>query len=515
MPGGSDLVLTSELDAQLRILLKRIKAGGGGAGAEDFLDLTDTPDTYVGAGGYVVKVNALATGLEFVAGGAGVSSFVDLDDVPASYSGYGGYFVRVTDEEDGLEFAEVEDNPADRVIVAVEQTTHGFAVGDVIRATSADTYAKAQADTEEHAEVIGVVSVVDDADNFEYVAVGVYDYAAGVPVATVGTALYLSPSTAGLLTATEPTTVGVVSKPVAVMIVSDTKMVIFPLRGVVIGSGGSAHADNFLDLSDTPNSYEGAGYGLVRVNEEEDMLEFSLAHQSQAITPLIAEWPPPDWTDGELDGQDMNYFVGTWEAVTATGVEVDTVSDEKVISMTYAMGQRISHLHTSDGEFLERGWVFDGCLSFEFKTNLGASSSGYMNIALNTGWLFGIGIVSSNVRTGIFSNITAVPSWPGTSDWEAYEDFAPDSGATWHKVRISIRHPYIQLMLDDALFDPDYDLIYCYGGDIDNTNDFIKYMNLYSMVHNGGSGEYIYIKNLTLLNRDIQWQVGKPIPAES
>jgi len=74
-------------------------------GAISFVDLDDVPANYAGAGGKVVKVNAGATGLEFVAGGAGVASFNDLDDVPASYVGQAGLFAKVKATEDGLEFA--------------------------------------------------------------------------------------------------------------------------------------------------------------------------------------------------------------------------------------------------------------------------------------------------------------------------------------------------------------------------------------------------------------------------
>ena len=44
-----------------------------GGGASTFLDLTDTPADYTGAGGKVVAVNAGATGLEFITGGGGGS----------------------------------------------------------------------------------------------------------------------------------------------------------------------------------------------------------------------------------------------------------------------------------------------------------------------------------------------------------------------------------------------------------------------------------------------------------
>ncbi len=75
-----------------------------GAGVASFVDLDDVPAAYAGAGGYVVKVKADASGLEFVAGGAGVASFVDLDDVPASYIGQGGKFLKVNAGETAVEF---------------------------------------------------------------------------------------------------------------------------------------------------------------------------------------------------------------------------------------------------------------------------------------------------------------------------------------------------------------------------------------------------------------------------
>jgi hypothetical protein len=46
----------------------------GGGGVVDFTDLGDVTNSYVGAGGYTVKVNAGANGLEFVSvspGGGG------------------------------------------------------------------------------------------------------------------------------------------------------------------------------------------------------------------------------------------------------------------------------------------------------------------------------------------------------------------------------------------------------------------------------------------------------------
>ncbi len=98
-PGTDGFVLSSTI-AGVRSWI----APGGGGGADHFVDLLDVPAAYAGSGGYVVKVKADASGLEFVAGGAGVSSFNDLDDVPASYVGQEGLFLKVNATADGLEY---------------------------------------------------------------------------------------------------------------------------------------------------------------------------------------------------------------------------------------------------------------------------------------------------------------------------------------------------------------------------------------------------------------------------
>lgn len=118
---------------------------------------------------------------------------------------------------------------------SVAQTAHGFVVGDVIRnAGTANTYAKAQADSAANAEVVGIVSVVTDANNFIFTTEGIVT--AGVPVNTAGTTYFLSPSTAGLLTATEPVAVGQISKPLAVILQSGAVMYFHNYRGMIIAA---------------------------------------------------------------------------------------------------------------------------------------------------------------------------------------------------------------------------------------------------------------------------------------
>lgn len=123
----------------------------------------------------------------------------------------------------------------DAVQKAINQTGHGFAVGDVIR-HNGTIYVEAQADSAANSEVYGIVSAVADANNFTVVNSG---YISGLSGLTAGEAHFLSATTAGAITATEPTGAGQVSKPVLVA-VSTTAGYVIHSRGYVVGSNSSA-----------------------------------------------------------------------------------------------------------------------------------------------------------------------------------------------------------------------------------------------------------------------------------
>lgn len=69
-----------------------------------FLQLTDTPASFSGAGGYHVKVNSGADGLEFVATPGVYDQFTDLTDTPNSLSGSSLKLLRANLGETALEF---------------------------------------------------------------------------------------------------------------------------------------------------------------------------------------------------------------------------------------------------------------------------------------------------------------------------------------------------------------------------------------------------------------------------
>lgn len=110
--------------------------------------------------------------------------------------------------------------------LAVNQVAHGLSQGNLIKSNGvANQYAKAKGDSAVNAEVVGIVITVVDADNFVY-SQDIMGYAgSGIPAATPGVGVFLDQATAGAITTTvDTTTVGLVVKPVGVILASASKM---------------------------------------------------------------------------------------------------------------------------------------------------------------------------------------------------------------------------------------------------------------------------------------------------
>lgn len=118
---------------------------------------------------------------------------------------------------------------------AVSQTTHGFAVGDLLY-LSGTTYVKAIATSAAAAEVVGIVSAVAGANDFTIQYGG---KVTGLSSLTAGEVYFLSPSSAGLATTTEPTTSGQISKPVYVADSTTTAYLTLESRGIQISTPSS------------------------------------------------------------------------------------------------------------------------------------------------------------------------------------------------------------------------------------------------------------------------------------
>jgi hypothetical protein len=120
---------------------------------------------------------------------------------------------------------------ADSINKQITQNSHGFVIGNVLY-LNGSTYTKSKADLPATAEVVGVVSRVVDTNTFMLCGGG---NIAGLSGLTAGTVYFLSDSTAGLLTATEPTTIGNISKPLLIAD-STTSGYFYNFRGVTVGA---------------------------------------------------------------------------------------------------------------------------------------------------------------------------------------------------------------------------------------------------------------------------------------
>lgn len=149
---------------------------------------------------------------------------------PYSSAGHGAGLVPATTAHGLVLGSDGWTDPAN-VSVLVSQASHGFSVGNVLK-RSGSAYALAQADSAANAEVMGIVSVVVDANSFRLLSHG---RVTGLSGLTDGVVYFLSDSSAGALTATEPTTTGHVSKPLLVAY-STTAGWFYNFRGEVLAA---------------------------------------------------------------------------------------------------------------------------------------------------------------------------------------------------------------------------------------------------------------------------------------
>ncbi len=100
------------------------------------------------------------------------------------------------------------DHDHSRLLRKITQSIHGFVAGDILKFNS--TYQKAQANTAENSEVVGIVHSVVDVNSFNLLN---YGYGFRVALYVNNTTYFLSPTTPGAVTVTAPTTPGQISKP--------------------------------------------------------------------------------------------------------------------------------------------------------------------------------------------------------------------------------------------------------------------------------------------------------------
>lgn len=129
--------------------------------------------------------------------------------------------------------------------ITVTQASHGFTSSDVGRLLylNGSTWTLAIANASSTAEVAGFIYSVIDSNTLRIATSGQIptvgaNFLEGGGSLVAGTVYFLSPTTAGKVTATEPTTIGYVSKPIGVAS-STTAFQFFNFRGSVVGSSNA------------------------------------------------------------------------------------------------------------------------------------------------------------------------------------------------------------------------------------------------------------------------------------
>ena len=138
-------------------------------------------------------------------------------------------------------------------IINITQTSHGFVSNDRGKAVRMNNnsgtpqYVLAIASDTTTADALGIIIHVTDGNNFTLALSGRITVDACIPSGVAGTVLFLSHSVAGVLTSTEPSANGHVSKPMAVITVDGSEMIMIQQRGEVISSDVVSIADGSID----------------------------------------------------------------------------------------------------------------------------------------------------------------------------------------------------------------------------------------------------------------------------
>jgi hypothetical protein len=162
----------------------------------------------------------------------------------------------------------------------ITQTTHWFSLGEILT-LSGSTYVKAKADSVTTSDVVGMVSAVIDANNFTLTCSG---FVSGLTGLTAGETYFLSVSTAGAITLTDPTAINSVSKPVFLAatttsgyvinyrgLVNDAPVIAKILTGFVSGAGMVSATDSILQaiqkiVGNAANNQEGTWTPTIGFN---------------------------------------------------------------------------------------------------------------------------------------------------------------------------------------------------------------------------------------------------------
>ena len=175
-------------------------------------------------------------------------------------------------------------------VITVTQSSHGLYLGYPVKMT-ASGYVHATADTAANAEAVGIVIATDRTGantTFSLALGGRITVDGCVPNLTAGTVLFLQVS-AGLLAATEPSGNNQVSKPMAVITIANSEMVMVQQRGEVISTAGITLADDSVTLAKMAGGTDGQ---IITYDASGDTVAVGPGTAGQVLTSTGAGSPP-------------------------------------------------------------------------------------------------------------------------------------------------------------------------------------------------------------------------------
>ena len=205
----------------------------------------------------------------------------------------------------------------DRIEKTITQNSHGFSVGDIL-SFNGTSYAKAKADSVSNAEVVGIVSSVVDSNNFKLVYSG---YVSGLSGLTAGEVYFLSDSTAGALTSTEPTTEGSISKPV-LLAISSTEGIFINFRGIEI-------TDNTSYYGSFTNSDLSSGKLTITHNLGHKYCSVTIIDNNDKII-IPDDVTYVDENSLQVDLSSFGTLTGTWRYVVLDVGAANTSTPKKI-----------------------------------------------------------------------------------------------------------------------------------------------------------------------------------------
>lgn len=166
-----------------------------------------TPALGTPASGVMTNVTGTATGLTsgITQALASATTTVNVSSATAPSSGY----VLTATSSTAATWQPPTGGSGSAVTNSITQAAHGFSVGNVVT-YNGTVWVLAKADSAADAEAVGIVSTVTSSSVFVITTNG---YVTGLSGLTAGTTYFLSPTSAGALTSTAPSTAGQVSKP--------------------------------------------------------------------------------------------------------------------------------------------------------------------------------------------------------------------------------------------------------------------------------------------------------------